>query len=355
MLFVRVEDLKPGMRLARPIYNKNGVLLYERNTKLPVQGIYSIKNFGLLGLYILEPAEPAPPLTRDDVEFERFTTVSVFALREEFNNIIKNKPINNFERLALSIIKTYGDMERKINFIQNLRSSEDYVYKHSIGVAILAALISGALEVPVTVQADAVKAALLHNFGEVNLPDEIKKKRHDELDEDEINLRRKVNIDAIGGLEVSDNIKNIIIQFFDNVPNEKKSIGAKILKVADAFDTITAMSLGTEPKSEIYAIKKLLENESLYDPTIVNALIKSINIIVPGVCVELSNKEKALVIAENPENILRPVVLGFGDNKVYDLGIDSVYINLQIADVMKTMDNRTVIDKKLLEEYKNRK
>ena len=27
MLFVRTDELRPGMRLAKPIYNKNGVLL----------------------------------------------------------------------------------------------------------------------------------------------------------------------------------------------------------------------------------------------------------------------------------------------------------------------------------------
>ena len=39
MRFIKSEDLKTGMRLARPIYNKNGVLLYERNSRLTVQGI----------------------------------------------------------------------------------------------------------------------------------------------------------------------------------------------------------------------------------------------------------------------------------------------------------------------------
>ena len=34
MLFVKTEDLKPGMRLAKPIYNRNGVMLYERNSKI---------------------------------------------------------------------------------------------------------------------------------------------------------------------------------------------------------------------------------------------------------------------------------------------------------------------------------
>ena len=87
MLFVRTNKLKKGMRLARPIYNKDGVLLYERNSKLTLQGIQSIKAFGLLGLFILEPAEPVPPMTQEDILFERFQTMTVFALREELNRI----------------------------------------------------------------------------------------------------------------------------------------------------------------------------------------------------------------------------------------------------------------------------
>ena len=50
MLFIKSDELKTGMRLAKPIYNKNGVMLYERNSKLTRQGIVSIQNFGLIGL-----------------------------------------------------------------------------------------------------------------------------------------------------------------------------------------------------------------------------------------------------------------------------------------------------------------
>ena len=69
MLFVKVDDLRAGMRLGKPIYNKNGVLLYDRDTKLTMQDIYGHKNFGLLGLYILEPADPVPPMTEDVINF----------------------------------------------------------------------------------------------------------------------------------------------------------------------------------------------------------------------------------------------------------------------------------------------
>ena len=50
MLFVKSDELKTGMRLAKPIYNKNGVMLYERNTRLTSHGIVSIQNFGLIGI-----------------------------------------------------------------------------------------------------------------------------------------------------------------------------------------------------------------------------------------------------------------------------------------------------------------
>lgn len=48
MHFVRTEDLKTGMRLARPVYNKKSILLFDRNSLLSLQAIESIRNFGLI-------------------------------------------------------------------------------------------------------------------------------------------------------------------------------------------------------------------------------------------------------------------------------------------------------------------
>ena len=69
MHFVKTEDLCPGMRLAKPIYNRLGVLLYERNTELTPQGINSIRKFSLIGIYVLDPAEPLPPLSEEELHF----------------------------------------------------------------------------------------------------------------------------------------------------------------------------------------------------------------------------------------------------------------------------------------------
>ena len=169
MLFVKVDELKPGMRLGKPIYNKNGVLLYDRDTKLTMQAIYGIKNFRLLGLYILEPAEPVPPMSEDDINFERFQTMAVFSIREDLDLIDSGKKDKGLDWLCSLIIKNYGDLNHKINFVQSLRSSEDYIYKHVLNVAILSAIIAGQMGFPVGRINLLVKSAILHDIGALKL------------------------------------------------------------------------------------------------------------------------------------------------------------------------------------------
>jgi len=176
MKFVPTDELKEGMRLAKPIYNKNGVMLFERDTKLNSQGIANINNFGLIGIYILEPAEPLPPLTEEDREFERFQTVSVFSLKEIIDSIRKGKEPAKLETLVMEIQKRFGRSEGKLTFTQNLRSPEDTVYKHSLNTAILAAAISGKMDLTNGEKRSIIIAALLHNIGALDIKPELLRK-----------------------------------------------------------------------------------------------------------------------------------------------------------------------------------
>lgn len=363
MIFVKVEDLKYGMRLAKPIYNKSGVLLYERNTRLTLQGIESVKNFGLLGLYILEPAEPVPPMSEEDLDFERFQTMAVFSIREEMDSIVAGREPLNLKRLANAIITNYGRLDHKIAFTQNLRSTTDYTYKHVINVAILCALISAQVHYTPMEQEELVTAALLHDIGKLLLPGKVKEK-YDDYDANDLIIVKKFQNDGLGLLKpemgIDSGVRRIVSQvhkmeYGDGRIEGKILKSSKILKVANLFDTMTCMKLRADAVSEIAAIKYLLLNKDEFDEEIVGALVKSIKILTPGVCVELTNKEKGLVISENKDNILRPVILGFSTNMIYDLSNNGVYRRYQITDIMKTMDNRIKVDKERLDEYMNKR
>ena len=358
MLFVKVDELKPGMRLGKPIYNKNGVLLYDRDTKLTMQAIYGIKNFRLLGLYILEPAEPVPPMSEDDINFERFQTMAVFSIREDLDLIDSGKKDKGLDWLCSLIIKNYGDLNHKINFVQNLRSSEDYIYKHVLNVAILSAIIAGQMGFPVGRINLLVKSAILHDIGALKLQQLLDAEDLDDGTKEVVKKNTQETLARYGDLD--EEVPRLITQMQELYTSEsdaeipaalKESVNANILYVADAYDRMTAMKSFEEPTSEVKAVRELLADEERYNKKIVNALIHGISILYPVVCVELTNGEKGLVVTENEDNIFEPIVLDFRNNNLYDLSDPSVKQTVEIADVMKTMDNRIKLDKNLLEEY----
>lgn len=360
MLFVKRDNLKTGMRLARPIYNKNGVLLYERNSKLTKQGIESIRNFGLIGIFILEPAEPVPPMTQADIEFERFQTMCVFSIREELDKILQTKRVSRIQMISANIIKNYGHLDKRINFIQNLRSKEDYIYKHSLNVAILCAMITHVMNIKVDEQLETVQAALVHDIGKLTVADIL------ESENPSPEEKTRIEVAEVGGYDMIEmafssapNVKRICVQARkglsslktgEGISSVRMGNGARVLAVAETYDRMTAVQFEKEPNSEVAALKYLLDNPQIFDSRVVDALIKSINILVPGVSVELNTGEKALVLSANEQNVLRPMVLMFRDNSIVDLADMDMYEDLEIRDIMKTMDNRYVMDMNLLKQ-----
>lgn len=360
MLFVKNDDLKVGMRLAKPIYNKKGVLLYDRDSKLTDQGIDSVKNFGLIGLYILEPAEPLPPLSPEDIEFERFQTVAVFQIRDELESIVSTGRSPKMAIIVADIVKHYGRLSKKINFVQNLRSNDDYVFKHSLNCAMLCAMMTHVLNLRLEEQNDIIQAAILHDIGKLLAPKELKEKGTNLSPQDRAAMD-KYERDGATLIEncftSQPGVKRAVTQAQKSLSDLRRGAeiagglgkvvqGARVLMVAETFDTMTAMNDYREPSSEISALRYLLANPAYFEPRVVDSLIKSINILSSGCCVELSNGAKGLVLASNDMDVLRPMVLQFSNNSIIDLARSDM--GLEIRDVMKTMDNRCVVDKEML-------
>ena len=268
-------------------------------------------------------------------------------------------------QFANQIIRRYGSLNHKISFVQNLRSNEDYVYKHSLNTAILCAMISHKLHMEFKQQLDIVVAAILHDVGSLLIPPHIRRKRKDEItQEDEKKIRtyhyaavQLIDNDYDLDPEIKRTVKGIINALHQTNGDDAatyKSLNIDILKVAYAYDSLTAMNFEEEPASEIEAVRILLDPEQGFDPEVVTALIQSINILQPGVCVEFTNGDKGLVVSANDEDVLAPEVLSFRTNVIYNMADPAVTAEVQIRDIMKTMDNRYVMDTELLKSYEGR-
>lgn len=355
MQFVKLNGIKMGMRTAKPIYSKNGVLLYGRNTVITDSFLNNIKSLDLFGLYILEPTEPLPPISDEELEFEKFQTVTCYALQKELDAIVDGGEFD-LEPIAQLIAKNYGNLKKKIDFLQTVRSNEDYPYKHSLSVAMLCAIICDRMNIEYKEKVYIVSAALVHDIGKLIAPSEVINKTG-ALTEEELKIIRESELSGFDLVKrntlLTAGMRRYIMQLYTELCNkmpgyEKKEqkllMGTKIIKVADMFDILTAMRVYKDPRSGFSAIKFFQEHEDEFDSNIVSALTEGINILPIGACVELTNGEKGLVLAESEYYVLRPRVLGFSSNTIYDLSQRKVYDKIRIKDILKTMDNRFVMD-----------
>ncbi len=365
MLFIESQDIKPGMRLAKPVYNRHGVLLFDRNTKLTTQNIINLTNFGLIGIFILEPAEPLPPITKEEIEFEQLQTFYMFRLRDNLVNISKGKMPEDLPALVKDVVQHFGTLNHKVHFTQTIRSNTDFVYKHSVGVSIISAMIGHAMGLRESTLLSVVTAAFLYDFGYLYVPADIMKKGEDITDIENTTIS-KYREKAFALLHPDTNPYNIppdamamVTQMLQagkstdsGAENRSKWLtGTSILSVADKFDRMTAMSLSRKPKSEVSAMRYLIDHPDIYPQNVVSALAKSIHLMPVGCCVDLSNGDKGLVLETNDGDFNHPVVLSFSLNQVFDLSDPKVREKVHIADVMHTMDNRIKIDEHTLKQF----
>ena len=366
MQFIRSAELRPGLRIAKPIYNKDGVLLYERNSRLTIPAINSIRNFDLIGIYILEPAEPVPPFTREDLEFEQAQTVYLFKLKDLFEKVYKRQPLGNLESLVEDIIKRYGNLTHRVNFNQNLRSAHDFMYKHATSTAILSAMIGQHIDMPEEDYKSLITAAILYGFGYRFLSKNVMDKEEEFTEYD--NKSKQAALEkGVSYLNVStDPISFLpkalrVIEYYiissnperkTPSPSDDVLLLTEILKVAIEFDMMTGMIMGHKPESEIVAMNSIRERTDEFNKTIVDILAQCIHIIPAGASVDLNNGEKAVVLVENQKNYMQPVILRLRDNNVYDLSDPFVNRRIQIIDIMKTMDNRIEIDVNTIKQFK---
>lgn len=365
MRFVLTDDLKTGERLAKPIYNKNGVLLYDRDSKLTIPAINSIRNFGLIGIYILEPAEPVPPLSREDIEFEQLQTIYIFRLKEIMDRILQRKKIPELVPLIDDIIKHYGSLDHRVNFNQNLRSADDFMYKHAISTAILTCMLVSKLGYTYQKKKTMISAALLYGLGYRYVPKHILEKGNDidEVDAESIQRSLEKGLDYIsnyrGDFDFFPRMLALMQVFVyegtdylgDLKPDDDLKHMHMLIKIADQFDRSTAMNIGHNPESEIKAMQLLEDNPTDFHPDYVNMLKGSIHICPVGASVDFQDGTKGIVLVENPDDFIHPVVLHISDNSVYDLSLKANQEKYQIKDIMKTMDNRIQIDEETLKHF----
>jgi HD-GYP domain-containing protein (c-di-GMP phosphodiesterase class II) len=114
------------------------------------------------------------------------------------------------------------------------------------------------------------------------------------------------------------------------LPGEKISPYARILSVADIYDALVTERPYKTAFSQRDAVEMIMSMTEELDMKAMKSFLSSTILYPVDSTVELSNGERARVVKNDPEYLLRPTVVGLESGTVFDLGGDISCANIVI-------------------------
>jgi putative nucleotidyltransferase with HDIG domain len=250
-----------------------------------------------------------------------------------------------------------------MHLIQQTGASEE-LYFHTLNVSVLAMMLANELKCTESQIKSVGMAALFHDLGKVNVPEQILNKsealnKHEQTFF-ELHPQYGVEVGKKAGLP------SIVIEVIANhhelmdgtgYPQKLKGdairMPTRIVTIANVYDNLCnhvdpSKSLTPhEALSTMYAHRR-----AQFDPAIMATMIKSLGVYPPGTLVRLSNEAIGLVMNVNVGKPLRPRVL------VYDADIpkeDAIILDLseEASDLSITASIRPGVLPKAIFDYLN--
>lgn len=357
--YVRTRSLKEGMRIDQAIVDHTGRTLIARGTYLDDFMIDSLLKKGVGGIYTSEgeddPDEEDIPIeTREKIEKLKVADPAKVELTESVKKrvsegiqyLYQNTESENFtdttNTIANDLMSAVIENDALAVDISTLKVSDEYTFKHSVDVATMAMVIAKKHGLTDKQIYEIGVTGLLHDVGKCKIPNEVLNKPA-RLTDDEFALMKQHTLFGFKILkdkqDVSDNIRLGVLQHHEKIngrgypqglPADKISLYAKILSVADIYDALVTRRPYKEPFSQRDAVEMIMSMTTELDIDIMKSFMDSILLYPVGCTVTLSTGEKAKVVKNNTECILRPKVVGLTSGNVYDLASDVDCANIII-------------------------
>lgn len=326
---ISIQNCKPGMRLARNIYNDEGIVLLGEHVELTETMIRRLEQLGIHRIYIEDPrAEDI--VIRENIS-EETRREALRTIRETFQNYMneakQGRMFSNphlgkdFRRVLDMIIDELKEHEQAMIMLNTIHVSDHYLFQHSLNVSIYAIMLGTALGYTYDQLRVLGLGAMLHDIGKTLVPQEILLKP-DKLTEEEMRIMRRHPEDGFRMLKDNPNIPLIAahcaLQHHERLDGSGYPRGmkgdeihdyAKLLGIVDTFDAMTTHRVYKPAALPHEAVEVLYAGAGrLYDAHMIQLFRDRVAIYPPGTTVELNTGEIGIVVDINTSLPHRPVV-----------------------------------------------
>jgi len=361
--FVPTRLLQEGMKIDQSIIDGTNRVLIARGAILDDFMIKGLLKLGISGVYVREGEEEVVESSEDEpIAQETLKTIEKLRVEDRksvnisesvrarvaegitylYSNTDSEHLADTTKDITNDLMKAIDENDAIAVDISALKVSDEYTFKHSVDVATMAMIVAKKLNMSKEDIYDIGIAGLLHDIGKSKIPNEILNKPGS-LTEEEFEVMKQHSVFGYRILQankdIKESIKLAVLQHHEKINANGYPMGvgaeqicayAKILSVVDIYDALVTERPYKEGFSPRDAVEMLMAMTAELDIVSLRGFLGSVILYPVGTTVGLSNGERARVVENYEEAILRPKVVGLKTGRIYDLAYDLSCANIII-------------------------
>ncbi len=343
------DELIEGMVFGDDVIDKEGRLLVSKNTVLTREILERLKKFSSRKVFSMKVLlselniKTVVKLENGSVQEVASSQIKMEHTKERL--VIKEK----FEEMHKSIKQSFDELSRNntspkvkkeldntveeiknnlsvnielLNEILDVKATDEYLYNHSLNVAVISNLIGGWIGLERKDLDILILAGLVHDIGKLRVDPAILNKPGKLTDEEFTEMKKhpEYSYQMLMEMGYKDNAILKAVTFHHEkedgsgyplkISGDKITIHAKILAIADIFDAMTSNRV-YKARVSPFKVLEMFQNQNFgkLDYKIIMVFIKRFTENYVGSEVILSNNQRAKIVSLNAYEITKPLLV----------------------------------------------
>ena len=343
------DELIEGMVFGDDVIDKEGRLLVSKNTVLTREILERLKKFSSRKFFSMKVLlselniKIVVKLENGSVQEVASSQIKMEHTKERL--VIKEK----FEEMHKSIKQSFDELSRNntspkvkkeldntveeiknnlsvnielLNEILDVKATDEYLYNHSLNVAVISNLIGGWIGLEQKDLDILILAGLVHDIGKLRVDPAILNKPGKLTDEEFTEMKKhpEYSYQMLMEMGYKDNAILKAVTFHHEkedgsgyplkISGDKITIHAKILAIADIFDAMTSNRV-YKARVSPFKVLEMFQNQNFgkLDYKIIMVFIKRFTENYVGSEVILSNNQRAKIVSLNAYEITKPLLV----------------------------------------------
>lgn len=318
---ILTQNLVTGMKLAKPIYSSDGVILLGQGMELQPKYIKRLLDLEIMSIYIDD--EISQGVECSDVIDERTRMETVHTVREIMENHARGTTVD-IRKAKQQVNKIVDELFYAKDVLVNmndLRAKSDYTFYHMVNVSVLSVMAGISLGYNELKLRDLGVGALLHDLGKVKVDENIYNKPEKLTAEEfeQVKQHAEFGFDMVRNMDTVNVLcAHVAYQHHERFDGQGYPRGlkgkdihdfARIVAIADVYDSLTADRPYRKALPPYYAVEYLVAmGGSQFDHDFTQVFIDHIAVYPVGSFVELNTRQKAIIVSVSKLNKTRPLV-----------------------------------------------